>query len=79
MPYIKNSGDFISKIKRIGSVPEKALLVAADVVGLYPSVTHKMGLGVIKQALDKREQKKIPTEDLLNMAEFVFLKKLFWG
>ena len=77
MPYIKNSGDFISKIKRIGSVPEKALLVAADVVGLYPSVTHKMGLGVIKQALDKREQKKIPTEDLLNMAEFVFLKKLF--
>ena len=77
MPYIKNSGDFISKIKRIDSVPEEALLVTADVMGLYPSITHKMGLGVIKQALDKREQKKIPTEDLLNMAEFVFLKKLF--
>ena len=72
MPYIKNSGDFISKIKRIDSVPEEALLVTADVMGLYPSITHKMGLGVIKQALDKREQKKIPTEDLLNMAEFVF-------
>ena len=77
MPYIKNSGDFISKIKRIDSVPEEALLVTADVMGLYPSITHKMGLGVIKQALNKREQKKIPTEDLLNMAEFVFIKKLF--
>ena len=77
MPYIKNSGDFISKIKRIGSVPEKALLVTADVVGLYPSVTHKMGLGAIKQALDKREQKKIPTEAPLNMAEFVLKKNFF--
>ena len=31
----------------------------------------------LKQALDKREQKKLPTEDLLNMTEFVFRNNFF--
>ena len=36
---------------------------------LYPSIPHNIGLIALKEALDKREQKKIPTEDLLQMAE----------
>ena len=36
-----------------------------------------MGLKALKQALDKREQKKNPTEDLLNMAEFVLKSNFF--
>ena len=55
---VKDSGDFISKIKRIGSVPENTILVKADVVGLYPSIPHDLGLKALKQALDKREHKK---------------------
>ena len=58
LSYIKDSGDFISKIKRIGSVPENAILVTADVVGFYPSISHDVGLKALKQALVKREQKK---------------------
>ena len=54
----KDSGDFIIKIKRIGSVPENAILVTADVVGLYPSITQDVALKALKQALDKREPKK---------------------
>ena len=76
LSYIKDSGDFIRKIKRIGSVPKNVILVIADVVGLYPSITH-VALKALKQALDKREQKKIPTEDLLNMAEFVLKSNFF--
>ena len=49
-----------------------------DVVGLYPSIPHNVGLRALKEALDKQEQKKIPTEDLLQMAEFV-LKNIFLG
>ena len=59
LSYIKDSGDFISKIKRIGSVPEIAIIVTADVVGLYRSIPHDVGLKALKQALVKREQKKI--------------------
>ena len=32
--YIKDSGDFIEKIKRITNIPGDAILVTADVVGL---------------------------------------------
>ena len=50
---VKDSGDFISKIKRIGSVPENGILVTTDVVELYPSIPHNVGLKALKQALDK--------------------------
>ena len=33
--YIKDSGDFLKKIKSIGKIPEGAILVTADVIGLY--------------------------------------------
>ena len=36
--YIKHSGDFIRKIKNLTDIPEGAILVTADVVGLYPSI-----------------------------------------
>ena len=42
--YIKNSGDFINKIKSLQNIPGGAILAAADVIGLYPSIPHKAGL-----------------------------------
>ena len=69
--YIKGSNDFINKIRDISSIPEGSLLVTADVVGLYPSIPHELGLEALKKALDNREVKPIPTKDLVNMAEFV--------
>ena len=35
--YIKDSNDFKSKIKNI-DIPNDALLLTADVVGLYPNI-----------------------------------------
>ena len=39
--------------------------------GLYPSIPHQAGLIALKEALDKSLSKKIPTDDLPKMAEFV--------
>ena len=55
--YIKDSGDFIKKTRNLGSIPENATLVTADVVGLYPSIPHEAGLKAPKEVLDKREQR----------------------
>ena len=33
--YVKDTGDFLEKIKSLGRIPEDAFLVTADVVGLY--------------------------------------------
>ena len=49
---------------------------SADVVGLYPSIPHEVGLRALRDALDKRDEKTIPTEELLKMAEFEFCNKI---
>ena len=62
--YIKDSNDFIKKIKHLKNIPDNAILVTADVVGLYPSIPHEAGLRALKEVLDRRKEKKISTEDL---------------
>ena len=61
----------MEKRKTLGCIPDNAILVTADVVGLYPSIPHQAGLIALKEALDKSLSKKIPTDDLIRMAEFV--------
>ena len=51
--YIKDSGNFIEKIKRISNKPDGAILVTADVVGLYPSILLDIGLKALEEALEK--------------------------
>ena len=63
--YIKDSNDFINKIRDISSTPEGSLLVTAGVVGLYPSIPHDLELEALKKALVNREVKPIPTKILL--------------
>ena len=53
--YIKDSGDFIRKIKNLTDISEGAILVTADVVSLYPSIPHQAGLEALKKALDERK------------------------
>ena len=45
--------------------------MTADVVGFYLSIPHKVGLRALKEVLDRREEKKSCTEDLVKIAEFV--------
>ena len=75
--YIKDTGDFINKIKNINAIPENAILVTADVVGLYPSIPHQAGLEALREALDKRKTHKVPTGKLVKMAEFVLKNNYF--
>ena len=56
--YVKDSQDSFNKSRKLGKIPDNAILVTADVVGLYPTIPHKVGLRALKEALDKREQKK---------------------
>ena len=44
LSYIKNLGDFINKIWRMGSIPDNAILVTAEFTALYPSIPHDVGL-----------------------------------
>ena len=75
--YVRDSGHFLGKIKNISTLPENVILVKADVVGVYLSIPHQAGLSVGKEALENRSVKKIPTESLIKMAEFVLKNNMF--
>ena len=75
--YIKDSGDFIKKIKNIGPIPKDSILVTADIVGLYPSIPHEAGLKALAEALNSRTNKNVSTEDLIKMAKFVLKNNYF--
>ena len=68
---LKDTGDFLNKLKELGSVPQSAELVTVDVVGLHPSIPYQDGLDALSIKSEQREDKKIPTEDLLEMTQFV--------
>ena len=63
--YIKDSGDFIRKIKNLTDIPEGRISVTADVVGLYPSIPHQAGLEALNKAIDEKENKFISTVNIV--------------
>ena len=69
--YVKDTQDFLKKLKHLGKVSSYTILVTADVLGLYLSIPHPSGLQALYKKLEERVQKKIPSSDLVNMAEFV--------
>ena len=75
--YINDNKDFLKKIQNMRKFPQDSILVTADVVGLYASIPHNSGLKALKDALDCRQNKKIPTDMLVKMAEFVLTNNSF--
>ena len=51
--YIKDTGNFLKKIKRLGKMPEGAKLVTADVVGLHLDIPHNLGLQSLTESLNE--------------------------
>ena len=58
-------------------MPPNAILVTADIVALYPSIPHDTGLKVLHEKLEERNDKSVPTADLVDMAEFVLNNNYF--
>ena len=46
--YIKDTNDFLKKLRDLPNLPEDFLLCTVDVVGLYPNITHDDGLAALK-------------------------------
>ena len=75
--YIRDTGDFLAKLKAAGDVPQGAILLTADVVGLYLSIPHSEGLDILKRQYENNPNKKVYTEDIGKMADFVLKNNLF--
>ena len=69
--YIRDSNDFINKFKNLKNIPSNSILAAADVVGVDHRIPHELSLNAIKEALENREKKSVPTSYILKMLEFL--------
>ena len=74
--YIKDTGDFLNKIKSINAILEIVILVTADLI-LYPSIPRQAGLEAFREALDKRKTHNLFTSKLVKMTEFVLKNNYF--
>ena len=50
--YIKDFGYFIKKINNLDSITENAILLKADIMGLYQSTPYDVGLTGLAGTLD---------------------------
>ena len=74
---IKDTDDFIQRIRNIIDLPSDVLLVTFDVVSLYPSIPHDFGLCALKDFLLDRNLPNIVINGIYNMTELVLKKNVF--
>ena len=74
---IKDTDDFIRRIRNIIDLPSDVLLVTFDVVSLYPCIPHDFGLCALKDFLLDRNLPNIVVNGIHNMTELVLKKNVF--
>ena len=75
--YIKDTNDFLKKLKDLQTLPKDSLLCTVDVVGLYPNIPHKDGLEAVEKVLEGRSDKTISTALLMDLMECVLKNNVF--
>ena len=74
--YIKDTNDFLKKLRDLPDLPEESIICTIDVVGLYHSIPNKEGLRVLS-VLEKRSSKKVSTDTLIELAELALQNNYF--
>ena len=78
IPHIlEDTRDFLKRIADLSDIPENAILVSFDVIGLYPHIPHDDGLKFMKMFLDNRKDKTVSTESLIELANIVLKENYF--
>ena len=77
VPHIlEDTRDSLTQITEIKDFPEDALLVSFEVVGLHSYMPHEEGIEIMKEFLNQREVKDIPTKSL--QSDTIILKNNFF-
>ena len=75
--YIKDTNDFLCKLRGLKDLPSDFLLCTVDVVGLYPNIPHEDGLCALRNVLEKRKHIEVSTDTLVELAECVLKNNIF--
>ena len=69
--YIQDTADFLRRMEKVEKLEGDEFMFTMDIVALYPSVPREKTRAAMRENLERRKSKKIPTEDLLELGEMV--------
>ena len=78
--YIQDTPDFLRQIEKLnakGKLPESAMLVSLDVIGLYTNIPQEEGTNCAEKVLNKRENMKVPSEYIISMLKLILKNNIF--
>ena len=75
--YIKDTNDFLKKLRDLPDLPQDSIICTIDVVGLYLSIPKEEGLRFLRNILEKRSNKNVSTDTLIELAELVLQNNYF--
>ena len=78
--YIQDTPDFIRHIESRNEstdLPENAMLVTIDVKALFTNILHKEGTKCVKEALDERVDKTVPTGYIIRLLKLILHNNIF--
>ena len=75
--YVQDTADFLRRVEEMGGLDEDDFMFTMDIVALYPSVPQGKARQAMQESLERRNEKKIPTEDLLELSELVLKSNEF--
>ena len=55
--YVKDSNNFLKKLRDLPDLPDESIICTIDVVGLYPSIPNEEGLRIVRNVLEKISNK----------------------
>ena len=71
--YIRDTKDFLNKLKSITNLPSNSILVTMDVSSLYTNIDHEEGAQACYESLEQRHNKQI-TSSLIKKLILLVLK-----
>ena len=75
--FIRDSFDFLGKLRSLRSLPDGFILITIDVVGLYPSIPHDDGLGSLSEFLDTHHYNHTIRDGICDLAHLVLKRNIF--
>ena len=75
--YVRDTQDFINKIKALGPLSEDTLLVTMDVTSLYTSIPNQQGINAVLEHINADPTALIPPNHMEKLMELILNKNHF--
>ena len=75
--YIEDTNYFLTKLRDLPDLPEESIICTIDVGGLYSSMPKEEGLRILRNILEKRSNKNVSSDTLIELAGLVLQNNYF--